>query len=68
MTRADRLLRAISEFPFEHREHQPLGFVSVSIGIACFPDHAHDKPALIAAADSMVYQAKKQGRNRLCVP
>ena len=68
MVRAERLLRAIAEYPFDHREHQPLGCVSVSIGIACYPDHANDKPSLIAAADSMVYQAKKLGRNRVCVP
>jgi two-component system, cell cycle response regulator len=67
LARAERLLHSIAEYPFEHREHQPFGCVSVSIGVACYPLHANDKPALIAAADEMVYRAKKEGRNRVCV-
>ncbi|MET0390402.1 MAG: diguanylate cyclase [Polyangiales bacterium] len=68
LVRAERLLQSIAEFPFEHREHQPLGHVSVSIGLACYPEHAEDKASLIAAADAMVYRAKKEGRNRVCAP
>ncbi|MEY4577133.1 MAG: hypothetical protein RL701_1836 [Pseudomonadota bacterium] len=66
--RAERLLHAIAEFPFDFREHQPMGHVSVSIGIACFPLHAKDKPSLIATADAMLYQAKHRGRNQVCSP
>jgi diguanylate cyclase (GGDEF)-like protein len=68
VVRAERLLRSVSEYPFEHRESQPDGRVSVSVGIACFPQHAADKQQLIATADAMLYRAKNQGRNRLCVP
>lgn len=68
LARAERLLRAISEYPFEHRESQPLGHVSVSIGVACYPAHAADKAGLIAKADAMLYQAKNKGRNRACAP
>jgi diguanylate cyclase (GGDEF)-like protein len=67
LARAERLLRSIAEYPFEHREQQPFGFVSVSIGVACYPLHANDKTSLIAAADAMVYRAKHEGRNRVCV-
>jgi two-component system, cell cycle response regulator len=66
LVRAQRLLHAIAEYPFEHRETQPGGRVSVSIGVACFPTHASDKPQLIARADAMLYLAKRQGRNRVC--
>jgi diguanylate cyclase (GGDEF)-like protein len=34
---------------------------SLSIGIAVFPDHAQDAPALFEAADIAMYQAKRQG-------
>lgn len=66
IARAERLLRLIADHPFEYRERQPMGCVSVSIGIACFPAHARDKAALIAAADAMLYQAKRAGRGRVC--
>jgi diguanylate cyclase (GGDEF)-like protein len=68
LARAERLLRSIAEFPFDARESQPDGHVSVSIGVACFPLHAQDKQSLIATADSMLYRAKKQGRNCVCTP
>ena len=68
VSRAERLLGVISEFPFKEREHQPLGHVSVSIGVACFPEHAHDKASLISTADAMLYQAKRTGRGRVCAP
>jgi two-component system, cell cycle response regulator len=68
LARAGRLLRSIAEQPFEAHELQPGGQVSVSIGVACFPLHAQDKQALIAAADAMLYRAKREGRNRVCSP
>lgn len=39
--------------------------VTSSIGLACFPDDAEDKSKLIEKADNALYQAKKEGRNRV---
>lgn len=39
--------------------------VTVSIGLACFPDDAKDKPSLIERADKALYKAKKTGRNKV---
>ncbi len=39
--------------------------VTTSIGLACFPDDAKDKPNLIEKADKALYKAKKTGRNRV---
>jgi diguanylate cyclase (GGDEF)-like protein len=39
--------------------------VTVSIGIAHFPEDAGSPEELIACADSAMYQAKSQGRNRV---
>jgi diguanylate cyclase (GGDEF)-like protein/PAS domain S-box-containing protein len=40
--------------------------VSCSIGFCCFPDDGHDASTLLRNADTAMYQAKHQGRNRLC--
>ena len=46
--------------------------VSVSIGVAVFPQHGHDLKQVIYAADAALYQAKKDGRDRVvtaaCLP
>ena len=45
---------------------QPIG-VTLSVGVACAHD-AHMAPAaLIDLADRALYQAKAEGRNRVCV-
>lgn len=41
--------------------------ISASIGIAFYPDHAASADAIINAADSAMYLAKKQGRARYLV-
>ncbi|MDH5670961.1 MAG: diguanylate cyclase [Myxococcales bacterium] len=68
LTKAERIRRAIAEHPFEHREKQPLGCVSVSIGAAVFPEHGDNKQSLIDVADRELYRAKHGGRNRVCAP
>lgn len=38
-------------------------FLSISVGIARFPDDGRDAPALIKAADTAMYRAKENGKN-----
>lgn len=40
--------------------------VTVSIGVASFPKDAHAKDELIHLADQALYNAKKEGRNKVC--
>ncbi len=39
---------------------------SVSVGVAVAPNEADSAEALVRAADSRLYRAKSQGRNRVC--
>jgi len=64
---AEKLRRYIEEYPFEGRESQPKGKVTVSIGIATFPDDGTDRTELIHRADKAMYRAKEGGRNAVCV-
>ncbi|MFN8609884.1 MAG: diguanylate cyclase [Vulcanimicrobiota bacterium] len=61
----ERLRRAITEFPFPFEEKQPLGDFTVSMGLAMFPGDGSSPERLIKAADERLYEAKRQGRNRL---
>ncbi|GAB4490701.1 MAG: hypothetical protein OHK0031_14030 [Anaerolineales bacterium] len=40
---------------------------TISLGVATFPQHSASGPGLIAAADQGLYQAKQNGRNRVCM-
>lgn len=57
---AERLRLAV-----EKRNDRPGPAVTVSIGVAVYPDHAHQGDGLIAAADAAMYAAKRAGKNRV---
>ncbi len=38
--------------------------ITISIGVALFPEHGRDRFTLFQAADTALYEAKKAGRNR----
>lgn len=60
---ADRLRRTITDYPVPHEENQPGGQLTVSIGIASFPDDAPDWYTLINNADRALYKVKTAGRD-----
>jgi len=41
--------------------------ITVSIGVACFPQDARRADDLLDKADSALYEAKRTGRNRVCL-
>lgn len=64
---AENVRKTIAEYPFEGREKQPLGIVSVSIGVASFPEDGKEANPLLHLADQALYRAKHTGKNRVCV-
>src|SRR5467141_1226717 len=62
---AERIRARVAEHPYANRESQPLKIVSLSGGVATFPDDGRNGPDLIAAADAALYRAKQAGRNRV---
>ncbi len=40
--------------------------ITISIGVAAFPNDSRDPIELVEMADSALYYAKRQGRNRVC--
>jgi diguanylate cyclase (GGDEF)-like protein len=39
--------------------------VTISVGVASFPEHGDDAQGIISKADAALYQAKKRGRDRV---
>ena len=60
---AERLGDAVRTLSLVHRE-LPLGTITVSIGIATFPESSRDAEGLLRSADAALYRAKSQGRDR----
>ena len=56
---------AIEAHSFRGGEKQPDGRVTVSGGVAVFPDDTDDAQILVEAADRNLYRAKEGGRNRV---
>jgi len=63
MRKAERFREAVEKAVFENEHTQPLGRLTVSIGVSSFPEHGEDMATIIKAADDALYQAKKTSRN-----
>ena len=62
---AERLREAVAAAPFAPGGEPQR--ITVSIGIAELAADRDTRPALMAAADTALYRAKSEGRNRVCV-
>lgn len=62
--RAEQLRMAIRRMDLTY-EQQPLGILTASLGVACFPDHGLSTRQVIQTADKVLYQAKSSGRDRV---
>ncbi len=64
---AEDIRSLIEEHPFPGRENQPKGKVTISIGVASFPDDGRTPTSIVTAADNALYSAKRSGRNQVCL-
>ena len=71
MIAAERVRSAIEkhEFPAVRRggaEPPATHHITISVGVAAFPDDGRDPIQLVELADSALYRAKRNGRNQVC--
>jgi diguanylate cyclase (GGDEF)-like protein len=64
--RAEQLRAGVKHLDLEYLD-QPLGEITLSAGVACFPEHGITSAQILQAADQALYSAKKQGRDRVVV-
>jgi diguanylate cyclase (GGDEF)-like protein len=61
---AERVRRLVEEHPFAPTDGTPLS-VTISVGVAGYPEHAAAPEELLQQADAALYAAKEEGRNRV---
>jgi diguanylate cyclase (GGDEF)-like protein len=62
---AEDLRSIVEAVKFKGEEAIPGGVLTISIGVATFPDDAADAAGLVKASDKALYRAKQAGRNRV---
>jgi len=64
---AERVRAAVESRDWTQDGLPPEQRVTISIGVACFPEHGTDANALLRAADNALYEAKKSGKNQVVI-
>ncbi len=64
--RAEQIRQEVKNLRVQHRG-QPLGAISLSLGVAMFPEHGATGEAILRMADAALYRAKREGRDRSVV-
>lgn len=63
---AERIRMDIQKYPFLNEEIFPKKMLTVSSGIATFPENGQTPAEIITSSDKSLYQAKKLGKNNTC--
>jgi diguanylate cyclase (GGDEF)-like protein len=64
--RAERLRLKAKELTILH-QGRSMGMITISVGVAVFPEHGMSPKDLMAAADAALYEAKGGGRDQIVV-
>ncbi|MBN1550799.1 diguanylate cyclase [bacterium] len=62
---SNKLKGIVEDYPFFKKGAQANGKLTISMGVATYPDDSEDSQTLISLADSRLYKAKELGRNRV---
>ncbi len=62
---AERIRRTVAETIFEGGRDAPIR-LTISIGVAAYPQHGRDRDNLLDLSDKAMYRAKSLGRNCVC--
>ncbi len=62
---ANRIKTEVREADFSGDNFLPKGRMTVSIGVACYPDDSDNAEDLIKCSDEALFRAKKLGKNRV---
>jgi len=62
---ADRIRQRVNTTHYPHGKAQPLGRVTISVGVSTFSPIVNTSETIIAAADRALYQAKSMGKDRV---
>ena len=65
---AERIRSNIQQYQFTGEQGHPPQKITVSIGVASFPEDGNNKAELIRSADEALYTAKREGKNRVSTP
>jgi len=64
LLKAERLREEVKQLNVQHRDRS-VGAITLSLGVACYPDQGSTGEGLLRAADQALYQAKVEGRDRV---
>lgn len=62
---SNRIVKSVANKDFLHAKYQPLGKVTISMGLLTCMDASLDKLDIIKQADKALYAAKHSGRNKM---
>jgi len=62
---AEKLRDLVNARPFSQRPGDGGVRLTISVGVACYPEHARSTTDLLRAVDDAMYEAKSRGRDRI---
>lgn len=64
---SEKIRKLVEDYGFAYENSQPEGRLTISTGVATFPEDGEDFDTLVSQADQRLYRAKEAGRNLIFV-